>query len=340
MISVMSRLIVFNTKTGDHSILAQSFNQSLTTRARFNINLSFVWSLHYHAPSNCILMVDKNHGIIILNLVTGSEKIIGAQVEISKNTAVGYVAASIFSRPHGVCTKPNGNIVIADTQNHMIKEVNMKIFSIKIIAGKKTPGFSGDGGPSKNSILASPHDVACNKNGEIFIADTANHKIRRINNHGRLDTVVGCAKNHIDSNQDILKSEHSTPLEAHLRSPHSITFDNESCLLISDTLNNRVCRADFFKNTFETIAGGIYKENNDDDAESIHPHGATADQENNLLIADRDNNKIRFVAKNTNVITTLIGETPSAKIFFPLNAPQAITTDLKQNIFVVDSNIS
>ena len=47
-----------------------------------------------------------------------------------------------------------------------------------------------------------------------------------------------------------------------------------------------------------------------------------------------------FCIKNTNVITTLIGETPTAKIFFPLNAPQAIATDLNQNIFVVDSSIS
>jgi sugar lactone lactonase YvrE len=155
-----------------------------------------------------------------------------------------------------------------------------------------------------------------------------------------MDTVVGCFKNHIDSGQDILNSKQSTPLEAQLSSPHSITFDNESCLLISDTLNNRVCRADFFKNTFETIAGSICKKNSDNRSERIHPHGATTDQENNLLIADRDNNKIRFVAKSTNTTTTLIGETPSAKIFFPLNAPQAITTDLKQNIFVVDSKIS
>ena len=336
----MSRLIAFNTKTGDHCILANSFNPSLAPHARFNINLSFVWSLYYHAPSTCIFMVDKNHGIIILNLATGSEKIIGGRVEISKNIGVGCMEGPIFSRPHGICTKPNGNIVIADTQNHMIKEVNMKMFSIKILAGKKTPGFSGDGGPSKNSMLASPHDVVCNQSGEIFIADTANHKIRKINNQGIITTVVGCKNHHICSNQNIVESERSTPLETHLSSPHSITFDNESCLLVSDTLNNRVCRADFFKNTFETIANSISKKNSTSSAERIHPHGAATDQENNLLIADRDNNKIRFVAKNTNVITTLIGETPTAKIFFPLNAPQAIATDLNQNIFVVDSSIS
>ena len=75
-------------------------------------------------------------------------------------------------------------------------------------------------------------------------------------------------------------------------------------------------------------------------SENIYQHGTAVDQENNLLIADRDNNKIRFVKNNSSVIATLIGETPSAKIFFPLDAPQAISTDLKENVFVIDSKNS
>ena len=330
----MSRLIAFNIKTGHISILAKSFNQPLTnSSARFNIDLSFVWSLHYHKPSKNLLMVDRVHGIIILNLITGSEKIIGGTVEIPTNPNGQYEKHSIFSRPHGVCVKPNGNIIVADTSNHMVKEINLETFSVKVLAGKRKPGFSGDGNPSERSMLASPHDVASNKNGEVFIADTANHKIRKIDSLGIINTVVG------STNSKNIKDP-SVPLKSSLRSPHSISFDNNSCLLISDTLNNRVCRVNFLKNTFETIAGKLLNEEKTGPCENIYPHGTAVDQENNLLIADRDNNKIRFVKNNSSVIATLIGETPSAKIFFPLDAPQAISTDLKENVFVIDSKNS
>ena len=139
----MSRLIAFNIKTGHISILAKSFNQPLTnSSARFNIDLSFVWSLHYHKPSKNLLMVDRVHGIIILNLITGSEKIIGGTVEIPTNPNGQYEKHSIFSRPHGVCVKPNGNIIVADTSNQMVKEINSETFSVKVLAGKRKHGFS------------------------------------------------------------------------------------------------------------------------------------------------------------------------------------------------------
>ena len=215
----------------------------------------------------------------------------------------------------------------------MVKEINSETFSVKVLAGKRKPGFSGDGNPSERSMLASPHDVASNKNGEVFIADTANHKIRKIDSLGIINTVVG------STNSKNIKDP-SVPLKSSLRSPHSISFDNNSCLLISDTLNNRVCRVNFLKNTFETIAGKLLNEEKTGPCENIYPHGTAVDQENNLLIADRDNNKIRFVKNNSSVIATLIGETPSAKIFFPLDAPQAISTDLKENVFVIDSKNS
>ena len=332
----MSRLIAFNITTGHVSILAKSFNQSTpNSSARFNIDLSFVWSLHYHKPSKNILMVDRVHGIIILNLVTGSEKIIGGTVEVSTNPNSQHEKHSIFSRPHGVCIKPNGNIIVADTANHMVKEINAKTFNVKVLAGKRSPGVSGDGNPGESSMLASPHDVAVNKNGEVFIADTGNHKIRKIDSLGIISTVAGST-----NNENSIKKDPSVALKSSLKSPHSICFDNNFCLLISDTLNNRVCRVNFLENTFETMAGRLLNEEKIESCENIYPHGTAVDQENNLLIADRDNNKIRFVKNNSSVITTLIGETPSAKMFFPLDAPQAISTDLEQNIFVVDSNNS
>ena len=81
--------------------------------------------------------------------------------------------------PSGVAVDSNGNIYIADTNNNRIRKVNSTTGIITTIAGNGYAGYSGDGGLATNAQLNDPYGVAVDSNGNIYIADTTNDRIRK-----------------------------------------------------------------------------------------------------------------------------------------------------------------
>ena len=86
-----------------------------------------------------------------------------------------------------------GNLYIPDTPNNRIRKVDTKGI-ITTIAGTGTPGFSGDGGPARKAELNGPTNVSVDGRGNIYISDTENHRIRRIDPRGIISTVAGNGK--------------------------------------------------------------------------------------------------------------------------------------------------
>ena len=92
----------------------------------------------------------------------------------------------------GVAVDSNGNIYIADTYNNRIRKVNSTTGIITTIAGNGTGGYSGDGGIATNATLYHPFGVAVDSNGNIYIADHNNNRIRKVNSTtGIITTIAG-----------------------------------------------------------------------------------------------------------------------------------------------------
>jgi DNA-binding beta-propeller fold protein YncE len=87
--------------------------------------------------------------------------------------------AASLAHPAGVVFDSAGNLYLADLNNHIIREVNIAGIAITV-AGTGEQGFSGHGGAATGALLDSPAGVAVDSAGNIYIADTRNHRIRKV----------------------------------------------------------------------------------------------------------------------------------------------------------------
>lgn len=95
----------------------------------------------------------------------------------------GLAANAQLNRPRDVEVRADGSLYVADTDNHCIRKVTPDGV-INTLAGLGTNGYSGDGGPATSAQLAWPQDVAVGTDGSLYIADTGNHRIRKVWGHG------------------------------------------------------------------------------------------------------------------------------------------------------------
>jgi len=126
------------------------------------------------------------------------------------------------------------NIYVADTDNHRIRKINIATRMVTTIAGTGDPGYSGDGGSALEAQLNFPTDLAVSSSGDLYIADSHNHVIRKIDAAGIITTVAGTGVAGLSPN--------GTPAtSANLYGSQGITFDNETnTLYIADTYNHQV----------------------------------------------------------------------------------------------------
>ncbi len=146
----------------------------------------------------------------------------------------GHAVLAQFDRPSGVAVDREGNLFIADRNNHVIRQVTSEGY-LHTMAGTGAPGYSGDGGPATAARLNYPSAVAVDSQGRVWIADTNNHRVRMIAQDGVIETVAG------DGNPGY--SGDGGPAEsARLRYPSGIAVTGDGTVYIADLDNRRIRR--------------------------------------------------------------------------------------------------
>jgi hypothetical protein len=102
----------------------------------------------------------------------------------------GAATSASLYLPRGIHITQSGEIYIADTLNHRVRKIDANGI-ITTVAGNGKPGFSGDGGPAASAGLKAPLGVTVDHEGNIFIADAHNHRVRKISMSGIISTVIG-----------------------------------------------------------------------------------------------------------------------------------------------------
>ena len=212
-----------------------------------------------------------------------------------------------LSRPSGVVLDGAGNLYIADTSNHRIRRVDSS-GTITTVAGTGERGFGGDGGPAVQAQLASPFGVAVDSAGNLFIADTLNSRIRRLDTKGTITTVAG-------TGEESFGGDGGPALQAQLARPIGIALDGSGNIYLASVFNQRIRRVDS-SGTITTVAGTGTSGFNGDRGPAVraqldNPEGVAVDGAGNLYIADRTNNRIRRVDAS-GTITTIAGGSVSA----------------------------
>ena len=265
---------------------------------------------------------------------------------IAGNGMAGYAGDggaawhALLNSPHGLALDTRHNLFIADTANHCIRKMDTNGI-ISTVAGNGTNGFSGDSGLATNANLNSPGHIAFDAAGNLFIADTANHRIRKVDVNGLITTVAG--------NGDGGYSGDGGPAtNASLNSPGGIAFDSAGHLFIADAMNARVRKVDT-NGVITTVAGNgssAWPTTGDGgpatNAIVRYPVSVVVDAYGNLYIADDADLRVRKVDTN-GIITTFAGGGPTyysgdggPAINASLWTPEDLCLDASGNLFIAD----
>lgn len=151
----------------------------------------------------------------------------------------GQATAAQLSQPNGVAVDAAGNLYIADAGNNRIRKVTFAADTpggiIITVAGSAAGGaFAGDGGPATSAQLQNPEGVAVDAQGNIFIADTYNHRVRKVDLNGTITSVAGTSPGY--------SGDCGPATSAQVFSPSDVVIDASGNIFIADTSNNAIRR--------------------------------------------------------------------------------------------------
>ncbi|MCU7907003.1 MAG: hypothetical protein KZQ76_14420 [Candidatus Thiodiazotropha sp. (ex Epidulcina cf. delphinae)] len=291
-----------------------SANAIRAARDRGNVSLSRGWKTD--VPSSAI--GDSASPFDVQKLGTGGWSLgiqhsydplakklhLGSGKTITANN-LGYIITA-FASTYGSADKgavdAEGNVYVTESSSHRVVKITPAGFRTRI-AGNGLRGFSGDDGEAVYASLHSPVDVSLGPNGEIYLADQNNHRVRMIDRKGIIRTVAG-------NGTAGYSGDEGPAIEASLSAPSAMAVAGDGTLFIADLGNNRIRRVSV-DGVISTYAGtGERGFGGDGGAATLAslngPSGLALDEQGYLYIVDRDNHRIRQVGEQ-GVITTVAG---------------------------------
>ena len=234
----------------------------------------------------------------------------GATSKISANGTVTTVA-SIGG--WGLAVDRSGNLFVADGAAS-VQEVSPD-GTVTIIAGNGKAGYSGDGGPPSSAQFSNPPGVAVDSNGDLFIADRMNYRVRKVSTSGVVTTLAGNGTGFFDcssSRYAALAADTGPATSAQLSYPLGVAVDSDGNLFIADAGGNRIRKVSP-NGIITTVAGtgscGGFSGDGGPaiDAQLLDPVAVAVDRNGDLLIADLGNQRIRKVSPS-GIISTVAGD--------------------------------
>jgi sugar lactone lactonase YvrE len=224
----------------------------------------------------------------------------GTMITIAGTGATGFggdggpATSAMLNAPDAVAVDGGGNVFFSDQGNNRIREVLHWNGSIVTVAGTGAAGYNGDFGPATSAMLNQPNGVAVDVNGNIFISDWHNNRIREVlNATGNILTVAGTGTAGYSGDGGQSNS-------AMVNSPGGVAVDGSGNLFIADTYNNRIRKVTIANHVITTVAGtgtsGFGGDGGPATSALLYmPYGVTVDGSGSIYIADTYNQRIRQV---------------------------------------------
>lgn len=287
-----------------------------------------------------LLIADSGNSVIRkVDLATGVITSIAGNGTYGNSGDHGPATSASLSYPYDIATDVEGNLVISDSDNNLIRRVNAGTGTIATIAGNGNCSYSGDGGAAIEAALASPRGIVFDGSGNLLVADTYNNVIRKVDRaSGIITTISGKGDWGYSGDGGIAK-------HAALNGPVGIALDLTGNFFIADAGNGVIRKVDFSTGIISTVAGkpGFLGDGGPAILASLHPYSVVTDNTGSIYIADADNNVVRKVAAITGIIATVAGNgvygntgDGGPAILASLAVPSGIALDSGGNIYIAD----
>jgi len=226
---------------------------------------------------------------------TGTISTVAGNGSLGSTGDDGPAISATLDEPVGLALDTGGNLYIADMGNNRIRKISAS-GTITALAGNGMVGSGGDGGEAKSANLNRPQGVAVDASGNVYIADTFNHRIRKVTSDGRITTVAGNGTYGYSGDGD-------KATNASLAYPKSVAVDPSGRLYIVDSFNGRIRLVDT-EGIISTIAGnGILNFGGDGGeaafAQFKFPSGVVRDAAGGIDVADTQNSRVRLLTPDT-----------------------------------------
>lgn len=215
-------------------------------------------------------------------------------------------ATQAFVFPSGLAQAPDGHLVMADRGAHLVFRIDPATGATSVLAGTGEAGFSGDGGPATEATLRNPEWVVFDADGDLYLADRGNHRVRRIDaGTGIIETIAG-------TGEYASAGDGGPAVEAALTNPFGLALDARGVLYIFDTESHLIRRVDPGTGVIETVVGTGEQGFSGDGgpgtgATTYRPHNGVLDAAGRLVFGDSFNQRIRRWDPATGVIETIAG---------------------------------
>jgi len=242
----------------------------------------------------------------------------------------GAFGSAQFKNPEGITIDAQGNFIVTDRGNNRIRKLSTTGM-VSAVAGNDASGFiDGTGSVARFKL---PWRSTVDAQGNIYVADRDNHRIRKITPAGMVSTIAGTGTaGFADGPGSVAK----------FNQPIDVAADHAGNIYVADNLNHRI-RKIAADGTVSTVAGdgtAGFADGNGTTAKFKNPSGIDIDKQGNLVVADRINHRIRIIAAD-GAITTVAGDGTSgykdgAGATARFADPYGITVDHQGNIIVAD----
>lgn len=315
--------------------------------AAATLNLFFLTGLAVDRSNNLFIAEAGNGRVRRIDAATGIITTFAGSGRGSSTGDGGPALAATFNNLANIALDAGGNLFIAEKDGQRIRRVDAVSGIVTTVAGNGLEGFSGDGGPATNARLNDPRGVALDAAGNIYIADTENHRIRRVAaGTGIITTIAGSGSTGLENGG--FSGDGGAAVNARLSNPFSLVVDRDGSLLIADAGNDRVRRVDLATGTIITIAGGGMDTRDNVPALTARLGNArslTLDSAGNIFIGTF-NNRVRRIDRMSGMITTVAGDGdaafkytgdggPAVNAGFAL--PEAVAIDGQGTLFIADT---
>jgi len=286
-----------------------------------------------------VMGLDVGHFIWRIGPDGRAEVIAGTGVEGAPADGEPALEADLGD-PAGLALDPKGRLHFADPRNHVVMRIEAD-GRLRRIAGTGAPGDGGDGGDARTALLNRPYDVAFDGGGNLYIADHANHRVRKVTQGGVITTVAG-------TGAPGFTGDHGPATQARLDGVYGVLAHPDGRLLIADS-GNHVVRQVAADGTITTFAATGEAGSDGDGGPAVRarlnaPESLFVDRTGRLYVGDEASHNIRVIDPD-GTIKTLIGDgAPGYAVIgqpagtAPLNDPEYLLVRKDGTVVISDGD--